>query len=139
VVVAAGGDFVNVRSGPGTNYAILGQLQANTPADVTGKSADGAWWQIKYAGQTGWLTAQLVQFSGDPGAVAVVSAPAAPAVEATAIPSQPPVVVEQPASTATSAPAVACCKVCRAGKACGDSCISADKTCDKAPGCACNL
>ena len=32
----------------------------------------------------------------------------------------------------------ACCKVCRAGKACGDSCISRDKACHKGKGCACN-
>jgi hypothetical protein len=31
-----------------------------------------------------------------------------------------------------------CCKVCKKGKACGDSCISRDKDCHKPPGCACN-
>ncbi|HZG09407.1 MAG TPA: hypothetical protein VEZ70_10560 [Allosphingosinicella sp.] len=31
-----------------------------------------------------------------------------------------------------------CCKMCSAGKACGDSCISRDKTCHKGKGCACN-
>lgn len=34
--------------------------------------------------------------------------------------------------------AAGCCKTCRAGKACGDSCISASKSCSKAKGCACN-
>ncbi len=34
--------------------------------------------------------------------------------------------------------AQACCKVCRKGKACGNSCISASKTCRKPPGCACD-
>ncbi len=34
--------------------------------------------------------------------------------------------------------AAACCKVCREGKACGDSCISRAKTCWKGPGCACD-
>ena len=32
----------------------------------------------------------------------------------------------------------ACCKKCKKGKACGDSCISKSKTCHKAPGCACD-
>lgn len=32
----------------------------------------------------------------------------------------------------------ACCKVCKAGKACGDSCISRDKECHKGKGCACD-
>lgn len=34
--------------------------------------------------------------------------------------------------------AVYCCKVCSNGKACGDSCISRSKTCQKVVGCACN-
>jgi hypothetical protein len=33
---------------------------------------------------------------------------------------------------------LACCKVCSAGKACGDSCIARDKTCHKGKGCACD-
>lgn len=32
----------------------------------------------------------------------------------------------------------ACCKICTVGKACGDTCISKDKTCHQPPGCACN-
>ena len=32
----------------------------------------------------------------------------------------------------------ACCKKCKKGKACGDSCIAKSKTCHKGPGCACN-
>ena len=31
-----------------------------------------------------------------------------------------------------------CCKICRKGKACGDSCIAANKSCHKGKGCACN-
>lgn len=31
-----------------------------------------------------------------------------------------------------------CCKICRKGKACGNSCISKDKTCHKGKGCACD-
>jgi len=31
-----------------------------------------------------------------------------------------------------------CCKHCKAGKACGDSCISQSAECHKPPGCACN-
>ncbi len=33
---------------------------------------------------------------------------------------------------------VACCKICRKGKACGDSCINRNYTCTKPRGCACN-
>jgi hypothetical protein len=31
-----------------------------------------------------------------------------------------------------------CCKTCKKGKACGDSCIKADRTCTAGPGCACD-
>jgi hypothetical protein len=31
-----------------------------------------------------------------------------------------------------------CCKVCKKGKACGDSCISRDYECHKPRGCACD-
>jgi hypothetical protein len=31
-----------------------------------------------------------------------------------------------------------CCRVCSAGKACGNSCIARSKTCHKGKGCACN-
>jgi hypothetical protein len=31
-----------------------------------------------------------------------------------------------------------CCKTCRKGKACGNSCISRSYTCNKPPGCACD-
>lgn len=31
-----------------------------------------------------------------------------------------------------------CCRVCRDGKACGDSCIPRENQCNVGPGCACN-
>ena len=31
-----------------------------------------------------------------------------------------------------------CCKHCKKGKACGESCISRNKTCHTPPGCACD-
>ena len=31
-----------------------------------------------------------------------------------------------------------CCKICTASKACGDSCINKNYTCNKPPGCACD-
>jgi hypothetical protein len=38
----------------------------------------------------------------------------------------------------TPTQAAVCCKICRKGKACGNSCISRDKNCTKPPGCACD-
>jgi hypothetical protein len=33
---------------------------------------------------------------------------------------------------------VECCKICKKGKACGDTCISRDYECHKPRGCACD-
>lgn len=76
------------------------------------------------------------------------------ALSTVALASQHDVVAEPPAATfvfsgspSTAQPgffsenaavAQACCKVCRKGKACGDSCISRDKDCHQPPGCACD-
>lgn len=48
--------------------------------------------------------------------------------------------VREPASfgTGVESPNQYCCKTCRKGKACGDSCIADEKTCHKGPGCACD-
>ena len=40
-------------------------------------------------------------------------------------------------SPAITKPARTCCKVCRKGLACGNSCVSRRYTCQKPPGCAC--
>lgn len=59
-----------------------------------------------------------------------------PTASATLVQILPTVFMPPPASAVPPAPV--CCKVCRAGKACGDSCIAKDKTCNSGPGCACN-
>lgn len=38
----------------------------------------------------------------------------------------------------SGAPSSSCCKVCRSGKACGDSCIDSSKSCNVGRGCACD-
>ena len=44
----------------------------------------------------------------------------------------------EPSAQAVETAPRECCKICKAGKACGDSCISRDKKCNKPPGCACD-
>lgn len=64
-----------------------------------------------------------------------------PTLAATMVPTKPPVPTSPPLPTSppapTNPPAQVCCKVCSNSKACGDSCISKDKTCHQPPGCAC--
>lgn len=69
---------LNLRAGPGTNYAIVGQLPANTEIVVIGRNENGSWLQVQTeAGAEAWLT-------GDPALVKVDQALAAnlPLVEA---------------------------------------------------------
>ena len=40
-------DYINVRSGPGMNYPVIGVAAPDAAGEVSGKSADNAWWQVK--------------------------------------------------------------------------------------------
>lgn len=46
---------LNVRSGPGTNYGVIGRLTNGQSVPVTGKNAAGTWWQFDYSGRNGWV------------------------------------------------------------------------------------
>jgi len=57
---------VNVRSGPGTSFASLGQLEAGGKVQISVRDATGSWYRILYPsapGGTGWVAAQYVQLA----------------------------------------------------------------------------
>lgn len=59
---------VNVRSGPGTQYDLVGVLIPGQTSEILGRSPDGQWLQIVYVGgpsNTGWVLAQFVRVVGD--------------------------------------------------------------------------
>jgi len=63
VRVNADNDFINVRSGPGTENAEIGVLIAGETVPALGKTAGGSWIQIVYpgvAGGIGWVYSPLV-------------------------------------------------------------------------------
>ncbi len=62
-------DHINVRSGPGTVYDIVGQLVANATARITGKNSAGTWWQINYKNATAWVSGQVVDALGNVASV----------------------------------------------------------------------
>ena len=52
---------INVREGPGTNYAVLGTAPPSERFVITGKSPGlGDWWQIDIGDRTGWVYGPLV-------------------------------------------------------------------------------
>lgn len=50
---------LNVRSQPALSGKIIGGLNRGDVVDVLGRSADGAWYQIRYGGSTAWVFASL--------------------------------------------------------------------------------
>ena len=55
---------VNIRAGPGKQYAIVGTLQQGQSAEIVGRSEDAIWWAIKFEsseGEHGWVAAAYVE------------------------------------------------------------------------------
>lgn len=85
----------NLRSGPGTEYALAGSTQAGQPLIVVGWTSDGSWLQL----ESGlWVAAWLVD--GVAGDLAVVAAPTL-AIEDRSVDA----VVDAPAEPADPTPA----------------------------------
>lgn len=82
MIVAQDGG-VNLRSGPGTNFSVVGRLEGGASAKVTGKYAD--WWQVDYGGTPAWVANWVVTDSNTEG-VADVAPPASP-IPPTRVPS----------------------------------------------------
>jgi len=57
--------LANVRSGPGTEYTILGKTRQGDALDITGKLADSSWLRVNFNGQEGWVLASLFNPTGD--------------------------------------------------------------------------
>jgi hypothetical protein len=93
---------LNVRSGPGTNFGIIGQARNGERYDVTGKNAAGNWYQINFNGQTGWVAGQYVVVEGDANTIQVAGNIPAPPVQ----PTRPPAPTPVPQPTAPPPPAV---------------------------------
>ncbi|MCB0114925.1 MAG: SH3 domain-containing protein [Caldilineaceae bacterium] len=97
---------MNVRSGPGTNYAVVGSAQAGQRFIVTGKNPQGDWWQVNFNGQNGWLYGPLVT-AENTGSVQIAANIPAPPPTATPVPptaTPVPVPTQPPAPTAPPAP-----------------------------------
>lgn len=72
------GNSVRLRSAPSTNAAVLGGFNAGATMDIIGVS--GNWYQVKYGGQTGYVSADYMTvlsdgdaLSADNGATAIIN------------------------------------------------------------------
>ncbi len=106
------GQVVNVRSGPSTQYPVIGQLQAGVVYRVLGKNSGGDWWQFDFDGTVGWTIGSLVNAQGDTGSLAVINdIPAPPQLQTVAVAAAPAPApapaVEEKKAEAAPAPAPA--------------------------------
>lgn len=72
---------VNVRSGPGIEYVPIGNLEAESTADVTGRTSDNEWLQIDFGGQSGWVGFFTVSLTGELDDLETIDAPIAAVTE----------------------------------------------------------
>jgi uncharacterized protein YgiM (DUF1202 family) len=50
---------LNVRSGPGTNYGVIGSLKKGAAVTITGST--GSWFIISFGGKTGYVSTQFIK------------------------------------------------------------------------------
>lgn len=68
----------NIRSGPGTEYNLLGTSNPGDQFRVTGKNQAGTWWEIDYNGRTGWIFGELAAVTNGEGVAVAANIPAPP-------------------------------------------------------------
>lgn len=110
---------LNVRSGPGTTFAIVGKLPAGSAVTILGADDSGAWLQVSAAelSEPGWVAADFVEQGGAPAAASPAPTRAGSALAgagrgalaATPTAAAPALVLPTPTpkAAAVSAPAVA--------------------------------
>jgi uncharacterized protein YraI len=71
---------VNVRSGPGTNFQIIGEMKTGDSAPIIGRNTDSTWWAIQFNQASGWVinNQELVKVSGDTSQVHLAQSAASP-------------------------------------------------------------
>jgi uncharacterized protein YraI len=86
---------VNLRSGPGTNYPLVGSTNAGETYAIQDRNSDGSWFEICcIAGKSAWVAASVVTTVGDMASVQL----------AQLIPTPPPSPTPAPVPTAAPKP-----------------------------------
>jgi hypothetical protein len=71
-------ELVNCRFGPGTMYAVIGEVHENQTTSVAGKNLQGTWWYVHDPGNPGgfcWVAADVIEVSGNVDALPIVQPP----------------------------------------------------------------
>ncbi len=92
---------INVRSGPGTNFPVLGTAPYATEGEIIGRSVDGRWWVVaapSAPGGSGWVSADFVA-ARDVADVPMIAAPPPPVFVPAPTPLPTPTPRPQPTAT----------------------------------------
>lgn len=96
--------LMNVRSGPGITYALVGGANQGESFAITGKDPTGTWWEVDFNGQKGWLFGELVTVQNTADVAVALNIPPSPVpptpAPAPVVPTNTPV----PAAPAEPAP-----------------------------------
>ena len=96
-----GAQTLNVRSGPGTVFPVVGVARHGDEGEIVGRSADGSWWAVaapSLPGGVGWVSANYV-LATNIEKVPVLPSPPTPT------PTTPPTAAPTPTARPTSQPA----------------------------------
>jgi heat shock protein HslJ/uncharacterized protein YraI len=95
-----GTSVLNIRSGPGTNFPLIGAANRGDSATIVGRSEDGRWWVVEVPslpGGVGWVSADFVT---------AVNAENVPVVPAPPVPTPAPTRVPPPTAVPPTATAI---------------------------------
>jgi hypothetical protein len=88
----------NLRSGPGTNYPLVGSAGAGRQYEITGRSPDGTWLEICCVkGAPAWVAKSVITVGGDAASVQVAANIPTPPPSPTPKPTSPPAPAAPPA------------------------------------------
>lgn len=65
---------VNVRSGPGTTYAVIGTAKSDYDIELTGRTS-GTWSQVRWRTGLGWMSTSLLKVRRPAGPVVTITVP----------------------------------------------------------------
>jgi uncharacterized protein YgiM (DUF1202 family) len=67
--------FLNIRSGPGAYYTVVGTVPGGTELTILGQSPDRVWYQVEGDFGLGWANSQFGIFRGNWSAMPIVPTP----------------------------------------------------------------
>ncbi len=89
VATVTGRPFQNVRSGPSTQFEVLGELNEGEVVRVIGANRENTWIVIDFRGRQGWMSSGIMDIFGDLNSVPIIDSPPTPTPSFTPTPLPP--------------------------------------------------